>query len=153
MACLLLCLSGCTPDKTGANLNSRESVAYTEGGVLQGQPSKRIYLLSGSKKHYIQTPATLHSLDVVRLIKAVPDETLNGIPEGAEVPALTTGVVQKASTGEVFLLESGRRRYVPDSETLQSLGVGDHVQGLKDEAIDTIPLGTPIEHHAKTPGK
>lgn len=111
-----------------------------------------MYLISGGQKHYIQTPATVRALEVNQA-KAVPDSTLDAIPTGLELPPLTTQVIQKASTGEVFLLQAGKRHYIPDTETLKALGLAGQVQALKDNFADAIPVGSPVEHRSATPAK
>jgi hypothetical protein len=72
---------------------------------------------------------------------------LNTLPTGIKLPALTTKAVRKTSTGEVFLLEAGKRRHIPDPETQQALAIADtQIHELKDDETDAIPLGTPMEH-------
>jgi hypothetical protein len=124
--------------------------AVEDGSVLQASSSKKVYLINAGHKHYIQTPATLRSLDVVEQLKTVPDSVLDGIPEGVKLPDLTTRMVQKASTGQVFFLEKGKRRYVPDGETLKALDPTSNVRGLPDDVADAIPLGSPEPHMSAT---
>ena len=143
LCCCLIALIGALACNSGTK--SSES-AGLDGAILQGMPSNRIYLISGGHKHYIQTPATVKALNVANQIKTVPDADLEAMPAGITLPDLTSRLIQKASTGEVFFLEGGKRRYVPDAETLKALNVGSQPRGLPDDIIDAIPVGSPVEH-------
>ncbi|MBV8834464.1 MAG: hypothetical protein JO108_35140 [Acidobacteriaceae bacterium] len=136
---------------TGCRANREQTQSAVEdGSVLQANSSKKVYLINAGHKHYIQTPATLRSLDVVEQLKTVPDSVLDSIPDGVKLPDLTTRMVQKASTGQVFFLEKGKRRYVPDGETLKALDPASAVRGLPDDVADAIPLGSPEPHISGT---
>lgn len=105
-----------------------------------------MYLISGGKRHYIQTPGTVQALGVAAQVKDASDAVINSVPIGDALPVLTTNVIQKPGTGEVFLLEAGKRRYVPDPETLKALHLTEKIRSVPDDAADMIPLGTPLPH-------
>jgi hypothetical protein len=105
-----------------------------------------VYIVFGSKRHYIPNVETLKALDVAGLVKRQPDEAINAIPEGDPIPSLPGRAIQKGSTGEVFLIEAGKRRYIPDVETLDSLQIRDQVHGVTDAVVNAIPLGPPMPH-------
>jgi hypothetical protein len=62
------------------------------------------------------------------------------VAEGEPIPHLPAKVIQKAGTGEVFMLQAGKRRWIPE-ETLESLGVAGDVHGVPDSVADSFPLG------------
>ncbi len=152
LGCLCLAALGLSNCGTQGTPTTK-STALVEGDCLQGLPSDRVYLISAGQKHYIQTPATLHALDVVGQLKSVPDSMLNSMPTGIELPPLTANAIQKVSTGQIYLLRSGKRHYIPDPDTLKALGLTGKVQAVKDDAVDAIPLGAPVQRvsarHAK----
>jgi len=134
----LFALTSCSRPQPDTLTTNRSS----DGSVLQGADSKRIYLITAGKRHYIQTPQTLQALGVVNRVMSSPDSFLSSIPEGVPLPPLNSPLIQKASTGEVFLLEAGKRRYVPNPPTLASLPyTKDQVRGVPEEVADAIPLG------------
>jgi hypothetical protein len=120
----------------------------TDGAVLRNPSDTKIYLISGGKRHYIQTPGTVQALGVAAQVKDASDAVINSVPLGDALPPLTTNAIQKPSTGEVFVLEAGKRRYVPDPETLAALHLTDKIHSIADGAADMIPLGAPLPHTA-----
>ena len=138
LSCLL---SGCGQKQT------EPASPAANDGVVQSAKDYRVYDVFGGKRHYIPNPATLDALGVSKQIKVLSDSVLDAIPAGSDLPALSSRVIQKASTGEVFVLESGKRRHVPDPETLKSMQISPaQIQGLPDASADAFPLGTPLPH-------
>jgi len=124
------------------------SGCVSDGSVVQNFRGD-VYIVIAGKRHYIPDDETLKALDVAGLVKRQPDEAINSIPEGAPIPSLPGRAIQKGSTGEVFLIEAGKRRYVPDVETLDSLQIRDQVHGVADAVVNAIPLGPPMPHLGK----
>ncbi len=122
----------------------------TDGAVVRNPSDTKVYLISGGKRHYIQTPTTIQVLGAAAQVKDASDDAINSVPLGDPLPPLTTNVIQKDGTGEVFLLEAGKRRHVPDPETLEALHLKDKIRSVPDSAADMIPLGAPLPHTANT---
>jgi hypothetical protein len=121
--------------------------APVDGIVLQSAQDYKVYYIFGDKRHYIPNPATLDSLGLAKQIKVVPESVLSGIPLGSDLPALSSRVLQKASTGEVFILENGIRRHIPDPETLKAMRIpSEQIHGVPDTVADAFPLGSPLPH-------
>ncbi len=144
---VLFVSSGC--DKRGAeqsaDASAVEATRALEGSVLQAAESQRVYLITHSKRHYIPTPATLQALGVANQVKTASDSLLNAIPLGSDLPALDSPLIQKANTGEVFILEAGKRRYIPNTATLAAVNIAKRqIRGVSGEVADTIPLGQPV---------
>ena len=113
--------------------------------ILQDSKDSRVYYVFGGKRHYVPNPATLQALGLEKQVQGASDSEIDQIAPGDPLPSLSSKVIQKASTGEVFLLENGKRRHVPDPETLQSLHVSkEQVQGVLDAVVDAFPLGDPL---------
>ena len=122
-------------------------MAPADTSVLQSAKDYKVYYVFDNKRHYIPNPATLDSLGLAKQIKVVPESALDGIPLGSELPTLSSRVLQKASTGEVFILESGRRRHIPDPETLKAMQIpSEQIHGVPDAVADAFPLGDPLPH-------
>ncbi len=89
----LFALTSCSRPQPDTLTTNRSS----DGSVLQGADSKRIYLITAGKRHYIQTPQTLQALGVVNRVMSSPDSFLSSIPEGVPLPPLNSPLIQKAS--------------------------------------------------------
>ena len=65
---------------------------------------------------------------------------LNSIPRGQDFPSL--GHLVKGSSPEVFLLEKGKRRWIPDEATFNAMGLDwQAVREISDEDLNSIPRG------------
>jgi hypothetical protein len=128
-----------------------EAPAIAPGSVLQGAESKKVYLVTDGKRHYIPTPATLQSLGVSNQVKSVSDSVLDSLPLGAQIPALDSPLIVKATSGQIFVLEAGKRRYIPNPQTFDALHyTKTQLRAVPDDVADAIPLGPPIPSAAAT---
>jgi hypothetical protein len=149
----LLVSVGCgqKSQQDAATQNAPKSVqnSLNDISVLQDAKDSRVYLVSQGQRHYIPDPKTLDVLGIKSQIKSASSEQINAIPLSQPIPSLSSKFIQKAGTGQVFMIEAGKRRYVPDPETLQALHVskGD-VAGINDSEAESIPLGEPLAHRA-----
>src|SRR5690349_12722738 len=56
--------------------------------------------------------------------------------------ALTNGMVVKSNSGpKVYLIENGKKRWIPDPPTLMTLGGWEAVQIVDDAALNAMPDG------------
>ena len=132
---------------TAQNSQSPSQNSINDISVLQDAKDSRVYLVFQGKRHYIPDPKTLDVLGVKSQIKGANDKEINAISLAEPIPSLSSKFIQKASTGEVFMLEAGKRRYIPDPETLKALHVSkENITGIRDAGVDAIPLGEPVAH-------
>ncbi len=140
---------GCEPKPTENAAPSGNNVLAVDGSVLQNAKDMHVYYIFDGKKHYIPNPPTLEILGLSKQVRVVPDDQVNAIPLGDQVPVLTSNVMVKAGTGQVFMIEAGKRRYIPDPDTLAALHVTkEQVKYVPNAVADAIPLGTPYPHQS-----
>jgi hypothetical protein len=141
---------------SGCRSGSQAPVVYPDGTLMQAADTKIVYIIWDGKRRQVPDPQTLEALSISGQVSTQPREVIASIPEREPIPHLPGKVVQKGSTGEVFILEAGKRRWIPDPETLEALGGAGQVHGVPDSVADAIPLGPPMAHMNKSdvhPGK
>lgn len=126
--------------------SSAEKIEQADGTVIRNPDDGKIYLISGGKRHYIPDGPTLHALGVDGVVQNEDESDVNAIPLGAELPRLSTNVIQNDKTKEVFLLEFGKRRYIPDAETIQAMHLDTQLRPVPAAGVAAIPLGAPMPH-------
>ncbi len=127
-----------------ANTMAPKVTPGVEFKVLQSASDQRVYFVFGGKRHYVPSAATLEAMGLVKQVTSVPDVEINRIPLAAPLPQLTSKVIQRSS-GEVYIFENGKRRHVPDPETLRSLHIDTkQIQGVSNSVADAFPLGAPL---------
>lgn len=142
---LLMTCWGCQPNpQHGANASAPPTSGFGEGTAIQDSSNDRVYFIAHDKRHYIKFPTTLRALGLDNGVKVEPDSVVSSIPLGDDMPIITSRIIQDSTTGRVYVLESGKRRYVPDAVTLRRLHLADQVQGLSGPDASSIPLGTPL---------
>ncbi|MEG4855726.1 hypothetical protein QUB10_33315, partial [Microcoleus sp. B5-D4] len=78
-------------------------------------------------------------------VKAIPDDELNNIPLGALLSGGRDGALLKGSSPEICVMESGKRRSIPDTATFEARGYKwEDVVIIPDNELDNIPRGTPL---------
>ena len=143
------CSSKPTETTTSIGTSADQNTSSAEGKVLQDSKDQRVYYIFDGKRHYVPDPATLESLGLTKQVTSASNSEINQIPSGDPLPSLSSDVIQKSS-GEVYRFENGKRRYVPDSETLNSLHINKRkIQNLANPVVDALPLGEPLPHLAK----
>jgi hypothetical protein len=60
------------------------------------------------------------------------------------MPAAEGDVIKSQARPEIYLVEGGKRRWIPDAPTLQSRWTFEQVVILPQEEVDSIPLGEPL---------
>ena len=141
-SCLLFLLQSCATRK-GVEF---DAFIRSDGMVLRSPSSGKVYLVSNGQRHYVPGPGVMEALGIVCLPRDVDDSLMDSVPLGADMPMLTTKVVQNPQTKEVFLLECGKRRYVPDPQTISALNLESAVRPLQPDQINLIPVGPPLPH-------
>lgn len=138
-----------------------ETAQYPDGTLLQGTDPK-VYIMAQSERHWIPDPATFQAKGYDwSAIQRVSDAVLAAIPEGAPIPSVVEGgtppqpqypdgTFLKASGAEIDRMEGGKRRAIPDAETLNCI-MGSNwgaVQTISDAAWNAIQVGTPYPSRA-----
>ncbi|MEC4804905.1 MAG: M23 family metallopeptidase, partial [Jaaginema sp. PMC 1079.18] len=80
-------------------------------------------------------------------VKHINDPDLNKIPLGSPLPSLQNvdGNLLKGSGDEIYLMENGVRRHIPDQYTFENLGYDfNAVKHINDPDLNKIPLGSPL---------
>jgi hypothetical protein len=101
----------------------------------------KVYLVVDNTRRHITDWATFLDLgyltpDIVPCGEAVND------PEGAPITHLFKG----ASSVEVYLMETGLRRHIPDMDTFNALGFQvKNITTLPDEIVNLWPTGMPLD--------
>jgi hypothetical protein len=116
------------------------------GDVVLGS-NPRVYLIKANQRRWIPAPPTLECFGGWSVVKGVDDNELNTFPEGPALPARGNGTALiRASGGAVYIMENWRRRWIPDTSTLETIlpGGWNDVQTFPDNDINDIPEGAPI---------
>ena len=134
---LLLTLFSCSRSK---------EVTVPDGLVVRG-PDGSIEVVDHGHRKHIPDPQTFYNLGYVdKDVNEITQEQYDGLPPGSWFPHLDSRLV--SSPGQIYFVERGRRRHVPDTETLKSLCLGPAVQSLPPEMIQSIPEGEPLPHNS-----
>ena len=143
LAALLALSCGTKPSQIVQPSETMASAA--DGTVLQSAKDMHVYYVFSGKRHYVPNPATLEALGFSKQVRLVPETEVSAIPPGEPIPALISRIVAKGGTGQVFMIEAGKRRYIPDPDTMRALHITkEQVKYLPDAAADVIPLGDPL---------
>ena len=114
-----------------------------EGRLVKGS-GPRIYLVDTGRRRLIPNETTIEALDVGPIIQ-LGNAELNAIPLGSPYPTLPGPLIQSdaplpvGTEPEVFFVQSGKRRLIPDRNTLYSLDLGD-VISIPDADLRSITL-------------
>jgi hypothetical protein len=123
-----------------------------DGNLLAGTGAE-VYAMEGGIKRHVSSPAVLadcgYGWDAVYVI---PDSRLSGIPTGAVLsgppcPHLSppNGALIKGSGNEVYVMEAGIKRHVPNAATFGAYGYHwGNINGVPDSSLDAIPTGEPL---------
>ncbi len=148
-----LVLSGCG-SKPAEKIESsaKTTVSATSSGLefkaLKNAKDQRVYYIFDGKRHYVPSAATLDAIGLVKQVTSATDAEINRIPVADQLPSLTSNVIQ-ASSGQVYVFENGKRRYVRNSETLRSMNIkSQQIQGVPNSIADAFPLGKPLDSAA-----
>ena len=127
-----------------ANGTATSAPSNSSDKVLQNSKDQHVYYVFGGQKHYVPSAATLEAIGLTKQVTSATDTEIDRIPTAAQLPLLTSNVIQKAS-GEVYVFDNGKRRHVPDAKTLQSMHITEkQIQGVPNSVADAFPLGKPL---------
>ena len=126
-----------------------------EDGSLIRASGPKVFFVSSEGRRWVPDPQTLLALAPGgwSAVRRVSDADLTAIPEGPPLPSRRDGALYRGGNRpEVYLLEGGARRHVPDLETLRQLfGGWSKVKVITQQDCDAIPLGAAIPSVKKPP--
>jgi hypothetical protein len=131
-------------------------MALENNSVIKGTTTPEIYKLEDGQRCWIPDAATLVDLGYqYEEVQVCPDEVISLLPVGAPVPTAieppnypdTTLLTSSDSwQQEVYVIERGSRRWIPDTETFDAEGYrGSAVQEIDPEVLNAIPLAAPLD--------
>jgi hypothetical protein len=116
-----------------------------DGMVVQANVSPRVYVIEQQQRHWVPDPYTLNLYGGWAAVQHITDANLLAIPEGARKPSripLTNGILLKSpEMPKVYVMENGKKRWVPDPQTLVTIGGWDRVLAMAEEDLTAIPEG------------
>jgi hypothetical protein len=124
----------------------------TSGLLLKGS-GPEVYVMQGGVRRHIVDGDVLAACGYSwSAIYYPPDSSLNSIPTGSPLtgspcPVFSppTGRLLKGAGPEVFFVQSGLRRHIPNAQTLTARGFRySNIDFVHDSYLDDIPAGRPI---------
>ena len=111
-------------------------------GLLLKGSGPEVFLVIDGQRRWIPDAATFDALGLDwEAVRVVSDQQLNSYPRGQDYPSLP-GRLVKGSGPEVFQLEKGKRRWIPDEATFNAMGLSwEAVQVIPDQQLNIIPRG------------
>ena len=113
-------------------------------GVILQDSAGHSYLAAHGSKRLVPDAQTLKALGVSH-VRAMSDDELRKVPTGPPLPSVATKTIANSLTGEMFVLNGGKRRYIQNTNSLQALGVERPVTILSDAVSNAFPLGRVLE--------
>ncbi len=110
-----------------------------------------VFFVENATKHAIPDPPTLNYIALehqLQILERVSTIEMNAYPEGESISSvLTLRIVQDSVDRAAFLVDGGKRRWIPNPETFITLGLDlAKVETLSQEEMKTIPTGRPIRN-------
>jgi hypothetical protein len=118
--------------------------SFADGTPIKGSTDP-VFIMVHGQKRWIPNPQTFDALGLKwDEILVVPNQVIDPIARGPDYPSLR-GPVVKGSGPNVYLLQRGVRRWIPDPETFEAIGLRwESIQLLPDAELQLIPEGPPI---------
>lgn len=144
---------GETPPSDHENLQPTRRISDASPGpvpavgavrLIQGEGSA-IYLVAEGRRRHIPDMETFRLLGFhLKNVHQVDSAEVLRTPAGPDFSKLSNDLI-KGSQPPVFLLENGRRRWIRDMPTFQTMGLKlSDVQVIADEDLRLIPMGADI---------
>lgn len=106
-----------------------------------------VFILHTDTRHWIPNPETFKAFGFSwNAIKTISDAELNKIPRGENYPELHNSVI-KGSGPEVYSIQGGKRRWIPNPETFEAMGFDwNTIQIIPDQKLQLIPEGEKLPY-------
>ncbi len=112
-------------------------------GTVIKRSTGQIYLIVNGYRRQVPDIHSLLAYGLGKSVLQIPDAQLDAIKLGPALPFVPSSFI-RASTGEVFHLEAGKRREIDTTKALSANYPGADVRSIPDSQVESIPLGTPI---------
>jgi hypothetical protein len=126
---------------------------FNQGDVVKATTRAEVYLIDAGKRRWIPDAPTLQSISSWDKVISVSEAEIDAVPLGDPVPSVLgtrvwpDGTLLGARTGAIYLIEGGVRRWIPDPETFNALGLSwERVNTISDTEMNLVPLGLQIPH-------
>ena len=122
---------------------------YFSDGTLMRGSGPEVFVLENGLKRWIINPEVFGGLnyDWARIL-SVSDDTLAEYPAGQELKSSSRfpeGALLKGAGPEVYLVEKGRRRWIPNPTTFDNLGLRlENIIRVSDQRLKKISQGQPL---------
>lgn len=119
---------GGVPQSSGSGQSQTPAItAYSSGSLLRASNSDKVYLLDNGKKRWIPTGEIFAANGYAwASVKVVDSSVLTQYSEGSNVEISTAigegSLIKYTSDNKVYVLESGKKRWIPDAATFGKLG-------------------------------
>jgi len=137
------------PVKTQTSITS--SAVPAEGTLIRLQGRPEVYVIQGGRKCYIPDPETFNAKGYRwDQVKDLNSDAFNKITMGSPLaslklptPSLSEGsLIRQQGRPEVYVIQSGRKCYIPDVETFNARGyMWDRVRDIDQTSFNNIPTG------------
>ncbi len=124
---------------TGQELPSRK-----DGSLLSISGGGKVYQMQSGKRRWIPDAETFNAMGLDwSNIKYFPIEDVDTVPLGEELPSRKDGSLLSINTGgKVYQMQSGKRRWIPDAETFNAMGLDwSNIKYFPIEDVNIVPLG------------
>ena len=127
---------------------------FQEGDAIKGDAAPEVYRTEGGNRRWIPDAETLHSLGYTwAQVEILPQTEVNQIPLGSPIPSVIQAppypdgtLLMGISRPEVYVVEGGRRRWIPDAPTFDCYGYRwADIKQIQDAVLNAIPMGSALE--------
>ncbi len=127
-------------DSTAEN----SSGSFEAGSFLTGANDQHLYLFDGSAKHAVDE-LSFYALGGSRgKLRHISDVILDAIPTGHPASRqLPDGTLIQGSNPEIYVVEQGHKRWIPDMETLSALSTHPLFR-VSQNAVSALEDGPPM---------
>jgi endonuclease/exonuclease/phosphatase family metal-dependent hydrolase len=123
-----------------------------EGAIIKGS-APEVYLVQRGRRRWIPNPATLQCFGGWDVVQVIDDSELEGIPGGVPLPSLADGMLIQGTGPKVYLMQGCKRRWVPDPDTLATLGGWERVVSVSERDLQNIAEDFPLPSVVTGPPK
>ena len=118
---------------------------YPDGSFLRAEGGKKVYLIENNKKRWIASAAVFSSRYSWKDIQTVFSGDLDDFEFGEKINKLADGSLIKGGSAKVYLIASGRKKWIADAFTFNKRGYRwENIHQISDEDLSGYPDGEDI---------
>jgi len=112
-----------------------------------------VYMMVNGFRRHVPNPTTLGAMGLDwGNVQNISDQALQSLPEGRPLPSISQRLLRSPNHPQVYFMENGLRRLVPDPTTFGLMGFNwANVQLVDYHQLNDIPLGAPLPPIAPPP--